>query len=79
MRQADASPRDESRDGADIEEPLEDGGCAGGQVEEGEEAEERGEDDGVVGNAAGGGAGEEARGRAVVREPDEDTGAGVDV
>ncbi|KFY30675.1 hypothetical protein V493_01757 [Pseudogymnoascus sp. VKM F-4281 (FW-2241)] len=79
VRRSDAGPRDESRDGADVEEPLEDGRRAGGEVEEGEEAEERGEEDGVVGDAADRGAGEEFRGRAVARESDENTRAGVDV
>ncbi|KFZ06446.1 hypothetical protein V501_07400 [Pseudogymnoascus sp. VKM F-4519 (FW-2642)] len=79
VRGSDAGPRDETRDGADVEEPLEDGRRSGGEVEEGEEAEYGGEDDGVVGDAAGGGAGEKFRGRAVVRESDEDTGTRVHV
>ncbi|KFY93054.1 hypothetical protein V498_04587 [Pseudogymnoascus sp. VKM F-4517 (FW-2822)] len=79
VRRSDAGPRDETRDGADVEEPLEHGRRAGGEVEEGEEAEERGEDDGVVRDTAGRGAREEPRSRAVVCEPNENTGAGVDV
>lgn len=79
VRHQDGDPCQESEDGDEVDEVLED--CHGGGVDaqEGEEAEERGETEGVDGDTAAVGAGEDLGGVALDCETVEGTGCDVEI
>lgn len=79
MAAVQTGPRNEPRNGGDVQQPVEDGAATLREIQEGEEPEGGGECYGAVRHAALGGEFQEGRGGAVVREPDEDARAGVDV
>lgn len=75
----DAGPCNEASNTGDVDEPVEDGRAAIGQVQEAQQTHGRSDENGVVGNTAFSGLHEESRRVAVLSETDEDTRATVDV